>query len=721
MRSSLTSYRTRSLQGAILLFTRALGVKIIKSTHLVYLFLVTALSLVISATSISAEAERSSAPLLSLNSPVDGAVSLDGFIDVATTNERLELRDVFRLKTRFHRIPGHDLNLGFVQTYVWLRFRVYVPVGSKAPRDLLLSIKPNFTDELTVFVNNVRDKASGQELRSYEMGDHAPNSEAGFDTSTNVVPLQLLPGQTTTVYVRARNQDASLNVSLELISPHYYRHWSLTQNAMQGAWFGGMTILLVIQFFFYYFDRKRFYILLAADIFAVCCTYFGSLGFARIAFFDQGGLGNDYFTSSSSWLGLAAGSMSIASILALRERYQVLHKFFIFAACLGVVGVACVFLGVNRHFVLIAGPTIFLLTSSAVLVATLDFLKRPSAQQALNFSAFAILWGGLAATNGQRYGLFSLPSWVANSYAVTSIIYFTLLTGSLAVRLRNAEAFAREADRRAMHSAYNAEQRAKELVKERTKELEAAKLIAERALLTELEAQEQQVRFMEVISHQYRTPLGIIKTNLESVRQTLPERDERNRQRLDRASTGIFRLVELLEVNLARSRVQGLAYSPSFEQSVVGELISAAVASLRDLIQGASIIASVSPEAEQAKIFADGEILKLAIINLLENAVKFSAPIGASSVWLAVTISNNELKIEITDEGIGIQGEDMKSLSQKGTRSERVSHIDGTGTGLYLVQRAVDLHSGRISFNSVPQGGTQATVLLPLSVAKDIG
>lgn len=193
------------------------------------------------------------------------------------------------------------------------------------------------------------------------------------------------------------------------------------------------------------------------------------------------------------------------------------------------------------------------------------------------------------------------------------------------------------------------------------------------------------------------------------------------KQRLDRASTGIFRLVELLEVNLARGRVQGLAYSPSFEQIVVGELISAAVASLRDLIQGASIIAAVSPEAEQAKIFADGEILKLAIINLLENAVKFSALVGASSVWLDVTISNNELKIEVTDEGIGIQGEDMKSLLQKGTRSERVLHIDGTGTGLYLVQRAVDLHSGRISFNSVPQGGTQATVLLPLSVAKDIG
>lgn len=689
--------------------------------RLVYLFLVTALSFITSATSISAEAERSSAPVLSLSTPIGGAVSLDGFIDVATTNERLELQDVFRLQTRFHRMHGHDLNLGFVQTYVWLRFRVSVPIGSKTPKNLLLSIKPNFTDELTVFVSNEGDKASGQELKRYEMGDHAPpNSEDGLDASTNAVSLQLFPGQTTTVYVRARNQDASLNVSLELLSPNYYRSWSLTQNTMQGAWFGGMTILLVIQFFFYYFDRKNFYILLAADIFAVCCTYFGSLGFARIAFFGHGGLGNDYFTSSSSWFGLAAGSMSIASILALRERYRLLHKFFVFAACLGVVGVACVFLGVNRYFVLIAGPTIFLLTSSAVLVASLDFLKGPSAQQALNFSAFAMLWGGLAATNGQRYGLFSLPSWVANSYAVTSIIYFTLLTGSLAVRLRNAEASAREADRRAMHSAYTAEQRAKELVKERTKELEAAKMIAERALFTELEAQEQQVRFMEVISHQYRTPLGIIKANLESVRQTLPEHDERNRQRLDRASTGIFRLVEILEVNLARSRVQGLAYSPSFEQIVVGELISTAVASLRDLIQGASIIASVSPEAEQAKIFGDGEILKLAIINLLENAVKFSAPVGASSVWLDVTISNNELKIEITDEGIGIQGEDMKSLSQKGTRSERVLHIDGTGTGLYLVQRAVDLHNGRISFNSVPQGGTQATVLLPLSVAKDI-
>ncbi|QCJ00288.1 sensor histidine kinase [Agrobacterium larrymoorei] len=676
----------------------------------------TCLALFAGVTMVMANDDDQSSPVLQLHLPLEKTISLDGFIDVAFVDEPSE-NLLLDSATRFRHLSGHDVNLGFVRTSVWMRFRIALPPEAVEAADLLLSIKPNFTDELNAYVGKQKAHMTKQDFERFELGDHAPREETISNTLANILPLKLYPGETTVVYLRARNHDASLNVSAELISPQHYLYWTLIQNTVQGAWFGGMTILLAIQFFFYYFDRKKFYILLAADILAVSCTYFGSLGFARFLLFNQGGLGNDFFTSASSWFGLTAGSLSFSAILELRKRYPRLHYFFCFAALAGIVGVFCVFAGVNRYFILLAGPLILLLTTFAMSVALLDLIRTPGAQQGLNFSAFVLLWAGLIATNGQRYGVLSLPSWVASFYAITSIIHFTLLTGSLAVRLRNAETSARDADRRALLAAGAAEQHAIDLVTERTKELRAATLVAETALRAELEAQEQQVRFMEVISHQYRTPLGIIRTNLESVRLTLSKKDAANRQRLDRANIGITRLVEVLEVNLTRSRVQGLAYKPSFKETSVSDVINSAVSSATDLFQGAELTVTSEPGSERAKIYADAEMLRLAILNLLENAFKFSAPVGSTSIWLEVRVIDDQLQVQVRDRGIGIEHEDVEKLILERTRGKNASHIQGSGVGLALVKRTVDVHRGKVAFASLPGGGTSATISLPLTAA----
>ncbi|MCM2431454.1 sensor histidine kinase [Agrobacterium rosae] len=643
-----------------------------------------------------------------------GSVPLDGFIDVALVeDDKTALQDMFQRRTLFAPIAGHDVNLGFVRTSAWMRFALTLSPQVEQPQDLLLSIMPNFTDELDAYVGVLKTGMSATDFHRYEMGDHSPRSHANLNTSANILPLELHPGQTTIIYIRAHNQDASLNVSAEVLSPAYYEYRSILQNLVRGLWFGGMGVLLIIQFFFLYFDRKKFYIFLMLDIVAVSSTYFGSLGLARLLFFNEGGLGNDYLTSMSSWFGLAAGALSIAAILELPQRHPRINLYFRFAATVGILGVICVLLGVNRYFVLMAGPVILVLTTLAMAVALSDFRRRPNAQTGLNFAAFGLLWAGLIATNGQRYGIFPWPSWVAGSYAATSIMHFTLLTGSLAVRLRNAETAARNADRRALQAANAAEQQANDLVLERTRELVEAKRVAENALCAELQAQEQQVRFMEVISHQYRTPLGVIRTNLQSIRLTLPNNDEPNRERLDRAHVGIARLVEVLEVNLTRSKLQGPAFQPSFSEIGVVDIVNQAITSARDLLHGITLDVSITADAEHAIIRADAEMLRLAIINLLENAFKFSAPVGSTLVWLDVFREMDEVHIQIRDKGIGIGAEPVEELIRNHMRGANSAHIEGTGVGLSLVKRTTDAHGGRFSLLSGIDGGTEAKIVLP--------
>ncbi|NRF20393.1 sensor histidine kinase [Agrobacterium pusense] len=676
-------------------------------TLVLALFLVTATT--------SADSDAADMRVLTVPPDAQRSLSLDGFIGVALfKDETVTLPDVLKRPFLFSPIARHDINLGFVQTSAWMRFALALPPQAEGSQNLLLSLMPNFTDELEVYVGVQKEGMTADDFNHYEMGDHSPRSQVHFNTSANILPLELDPGETTIIYIRARNQDASLNVSAELLSTSDYEYRSIVQNIVRGMWFGGMCILLVIQFFFFYFDRKKFYLFIALDILAVISTYFGSLGLARLLFFDAGGLGNDYLTSSSSWFGLTFGAISIAAILELSQRYPRINFLFRCAAIVGIIGVVCVFIGVNRYFTLVAGPVILLLTTAAMIIAILDFVRRRNGQNGLNLSAFTALWVGLIITNSQRYGVLPLPSWFAGSYALASIVHFTLLTGSLSVRLRNAEAATREADRRALQMATVSEQKAKNLVRERTLELEKAKLLAETALDAELKAQEQQVRFMEVISHQYRTPLGVIKTNLESVRLTLPNSDVANRERLDRASAGVKRLIEVLEVNLTRSRLQGPSYKPTFSKTKVTSLIDAALSIARDLNPSAKITITVDNDSEDTFVLADRDMLRLALVNLLENAVKFSAPTGKSTVELNAACHDEKIFLRVTDQGIGLKDGNMDELVKIGARGENVGYIEGTGVGLSLVARTVETHNGKFMLSNRAEGGTEATIVLPV-------
>lgn len=652
--------------------------------------------------------------VLELPTGPSGSLSLDGFVDLALVKDGSStLQDVLGQPILFSPIARHYVNLGFVQTSAWMRFALALSPKDEHPRALFLSIMPNFTDELEVFVSVQGRSKSVSDFIRYEMGDHTPRSRLHLNTSANILPFELQPGETTVIYLRARNQDASLNVSVELLSPADYEYRSIIQNIVRGMWFGGMGILFVIQIFFFYFDRKKFYVFLAMDIFAVSSTYFGSLGLARLLIFEQGGLGNDYLTSSSSWFGLSAGALSIAGILELRHRYPRLDLYCRFAAIVGVVGVTCVFTGVNRYFVTVAGPVILVLTTLAVIVSLVDLYRSRDPQHGLNFAAFGLLWAGLIVTNSQRYGILPLPTWVARSYAATSIIHFTLLTGSLAVRLRKAETATRDADRRALLVANQAENRANRLVQERTQELEEAKHVAEVALNAELQAQEQQVRFMEVISHQYRTPLGVIRTNLESIRLTLPKSDEPNHARLNRANSGVTRLVDVLEVNLTRSKVQGPTYQPRLADVSVAQLTEASVSNANDLFPGTKIDLQISPEARTAWILADKEMLSLAIINLLDNAAKYSVPVGSSTIGLTIFCLGEEVYLQVTDEGIGIENGTVDDLLKHSVRGSNTANVDGRGVGLSLVKRTVDAHGGRFLLLNRSEIGAEATIALP--------
>jgi signal transduction histidine kinase len=111
----------------------------------------------------------------------------------------------------------------------------------------------------------------------------------------------------------------------------------------------------------------------------------------------------------------------------------------------------------------------------------------------------------------------------------------------------------------------------------------------------------------------------------------------------------------------------------------------------------------------------DKRLLKNIVINLLSNALKFSDK--NSNVWLNVENRVNELSVEIKDEGVGISPEDQQHLFTTFFRGKNVINIQGTGMGLTIVKRYLDLLDGTISLQSQLNKGT--TVIIVLHRLKD--
>ena len=115
---------------------------------------------------------------------------------------------------------------------------------------------------------------------------------------------------------------------------------------------------------------------------------------------------------------------------------------------------------------------------------------------------------------------------------------------------------------------------------------------------------------------------------------------------------------------------------------------------------------------ERGSLNLDEKLLRHILTNLLSNAVKYSPPGSAVSLLLAE--HDGEAVIEVGDQGIGIPLEDQAHLFESFHRASNVGHRQGTGLGLVIVKKAVELHGGTIAVESKVNAGTRISVRLPL-------
>ncbi len=237
----------------------------------------------------------------------------------------------------------------------------------------------------------------------------------------------------------------------------------------------------------------------------------------------------------------------------------------------------------------------------------------------------------------------------------------------------------------------------------------------ERELLTTIDRERELGRlktsFLHMVTHEYRTPLGIISSSAQILERYFERLDQEQRsEHLSGIRLNARRLSDLMEEVLFLGKTDSgmVVMQPQAVELTpwLRALANEVVTSL-----GAERDVRVSVEGGQGRAMLDERLLRHAMSNLVSNALKYSTL--DSAVTITAKAVTGWLTIRVSDAGIGIPAEDRLKLFQMFQRASNVGTISGSGLGLVIVKRCVDLHCGTIDIESEPGRGTSVTVRFP--------
>src|SRR5690554_2248763 len=184
-------------------------------------------------------------------------------------------------------------------------------------------------------------------------------------------------------------------------------------------------------------------------------------------------------------------------------------------------------------------------------------------------------------------------------------------------------------------------------------------------------------------------------------------------QHADRIKNSVRNLTSILNDFLSFEKLESNKVNANFVECSISDILHETLDEMSDIIKPNQVIRYKGPD--ELKIITDGQLLKNTILNLLSNAVKYS-PNNSEIIVFLENLSKG-VRIAIQDFGMGIPEKDQKNLFTRFYRAGNVTNVEGTGLGLNIVLRYLDLLNGKISFESKEGEGTIFFITLPKGIA----
>jgi len=216
---------------------------------------------------------------------------------------------------------------------------------------------------------------------------------------------------------------------------------------------------------------------------------------------------------------------------------------------------------------------------------------------------------------------------------------------------------------------------------------------------------QQRKEFLALISHELKSPL----TRMKIAAELLSEQEPSAAKLVHDIKTDIEASEKLVEQLLFLSRIEMNLPSAPRETVDLQVLIQNSIALVQPVAHTSGV--SIRYSGESHSVNGDSAELQRALVNVLENAVKFSAP--GSEVELEMRSQDGVIRIECKDHGPGVEPEEQQKIFEPFYRGKRTSSKDGSGLGLFIARRILEMHGGKIQASPNHPSGTILTLQLP--------
>lgn len=610
--------------------------------------------------------------------------------DIQTTNIHKQFKPIDTV--------GDQINFGFSSATYWIRLRLSrsADVGSA----WILEIPYTGLDAIHFYAPDQSAIQTGSQLPIQSRPVF--NRFYAFPITLNETPRFF--------YLQVRSA-ATISVPLKLMTAEQYAISIQEDTIFQFLYFGGIVTLCIFNLFIFIYLRDRIYL-----------HYFLFAGFLGLGIFSGNGYGRLYlWPNSPDWDAISQAvfiSSAAASAWLFTNDFLNTRKYlpnvglclrltaillYAYAALL-VIATA---LPLSEMIFLEVLPALSIPGCILTIYAAYTVSKKGDQSARIFLIAWGILCIGGIVASLRMFDI--VPSNVYTAYAVqiSSAFEMLFLAFALASRIKN-ERVLRE---RAQNDALKSQEALLETFRASEERLE--KLVAVRTnklrdlLANEKKLRSQYVRFGSMISHEFRNPLGIIETQL-----ALLERDldlDKLPKRVSTIGSATQRLAMLFDRWL-----QGDRWDNNMDK--IFPRAFGLNGWLLDLIEKCRTYHSshqfhFAADSSKPIIRADEKMLQVAVLNLIDNACKYSS--AGSEILISIQHDHNMIGIRIADQGRGIDSADRQIIYEEYRQINPGQQTRGLGLGLSFVKRIVQMHSGRIDLVSELGKGASFTIWFP--------
>jgi PAS domain S-box-containing protein len=232
----------------------------------------------------------------------------------------------------------------------------------------------------------------------------------------------------------------------------------------------------------------------------------------------------------------------------------------------------------------------------------------------------------------------------------------------------------------------------------------------EQALAVAQDANQFKNYFLSMASHEFRTPITVIRSSTQTLRDYYERMDaDQRRKRFENIDAQITRISFMLDDVLTLGKLDSPNVQVNREEFEFNEWLRTFIDDFMLTKPTHEILTSYTVPIT---VTADKQLIRQIVSNLITNAIKYSPDVDL--VELSVERHADSIRLIVRDHGIGIPARDLGKLFREFQRASNVGDIPGTGLGLAIVKRAINLHHGSISIDSRVGQGTEITVDLPI-------